>query len=229
VITGKSPAAFPAPTKVVLTFTSGIGPGKAAAWMAPRRLAAPPGPMSELVALFGFGGGPGGGTPPEPVELAVGAGLEDAEGVGLEDAEGVGLAVGVGDVEGAELPLGVGAGDVESVGLGVDVGGADVEGAGLSLVVGTGVDGDGLGVSEALGPGLVLAAAGEGEGEEAAALANAGCCELTDSPETRKPPVTRPTTTTRRCATDMWTPPLDDLLYLLTGRKAAVISWPANG
>jgi hypothetical protein len=24
-------------------------------------------------------------------------------------------------------------------------------------------------------------------------------------------------------------PPLDDLLYLLTGRKAAVISWPANG
>jgi len=195
VITGKSPAAFPAPTKVVLTFTSGIGPGMAAAWMAPRRLAAPPGPMSELVALFGFGGGPGGGTPPEPVELAV--------GVGLEDVEGVGLAVGVGDVEGAELALGVGAGDVESVGLGVDVGGADAEGAGLSLVVGAGVDGDGLGVSEALGPGLVLAEAGEGEGEEAAALANAGCCELTDSPETRKPPVTRPATTTRRRATDM--------------------------
>ena len=189
VITGKSPAAFPAPTKVVLTFTSGIGPGMAAAWMAPRRLAAPPGPMSELVALFGFGGGPGGGTPPEPVELAVGAGLEDAEGVGLEDAEGVGLAVGVGDVE--------------SVGLGVDVGGADAEGAGLSLVVGAGVDGDGLGVSEALGPGLVLVAAGDGEGEEATALANAGCCELTDSPETRKPPVTRPATTTRRRATDM--------------------------
>jgi len=195
VITGKSPAAFPAPTKVVLTFTSGIGPGMAAAWMAPRRLAAPPGSMSELVALFGFGGGPGGGTPPEPVELGV--------GVGLEDAEGVGLAVGVGDVEGAELALGVGAGDVESVGLGVDVGGADAEGAGLSLVVGAGVDGDGLGVSEALGPGLVLAEAEEGEGEEATALANAGCCELTDSPETRKPPVTRPATTTRRRATDM--------------------------
>ena len=203
VITGKSPAAFPAPTKVVLTFTSGIGPGMVAASMAPRRLAAPPGPMSELVALFGFGGGPGGGTPPEPVELAVGVGLEDVEGVGLEDAEGVGLAVGVGDVEGAELALGVGAGDVESVGLGVDVGGADAEGAGLSLVVGAGVDGDGLGVSEALGPGLVLTAAGDGEGEEATALANAGCCELTDSPETRKPPVTRPATTTRRRATDM--------------------------
>jgi len=62
VITGKSPAAFPAPTKVVLTFTFGRGPGMAAAWMAPRRPAAPPGPMSELAALSGFGGGPGDGT-----------------------------------------------------------------------------------------------------------------------------------------------------------------------
>jgi hypothetical protein len=199
VISGKSPAAFPAPTKVVLTF--GMGPGMAAAWMAPRRPAAPPGPMSELVMLFGFGGGPGGGTPPGPVELAVGVGLEDAEGVGLADAEGVGLAVGAGDVEGSELVLGVGAGDVESVGLGVDVGGGDVEGVALSLVVGTGVDGDGLGVSE--GPGVTLAAAGEGEGEEATALASAGSSELADSPETRKPPVTRPTTTARRRATDI--------------------------
>lgn len=214
VITGKSPAAFPAPTKVVLTFRPGMGPGMAAALMAPRRLAEPPGPMSELVPLFGFGGGPRGGTPAdglgdaelvvlalavaeaEPVELAV--------GVGLEDAEGVGLAVGVGDVEGAELPLDVGAGDVEPVGLGVDVGEADGEGVGLSLVVGAGVDSDGLGVSEALEPGLVLAAAGEEGGEEATALASAGTCELADSPETRKPPVTRPATTAaRRCATDM--------------------------
>jgi hypothetical protein len=164
VISGKSPAAFPAPTKVVLTF--GMGPGTAAAWIALRRPAAPPGPMSESVALFGLGGGPGGVTPPEPVELAVGVGLEDAEGVGLadaegvglEDAEGVGLAVGAEDVEASELVLGVGAGDVESVGLGVGVGGGDVEGAVLSLVVGAGVDGDGLGVSE--GPGVTLAAAG---------------------------------------------------------------------
>jgi len=111
VISGKSPAAFPAPTKVVLTF--GMGPGTAAAWIALRRPAAPPGPMSELVALFGLGGGPGGGTPPEPVELALGVGLEDAEGVGLadaegvglEDAEGVGLAVGAEDVEASELVL----------------------------------------------------------------------------------------------------------------------------
>ena len=204
VISGKSPAAFPAPT-TVMTFGSGRGPGMAAVWMAPKRLAGFPGPMSELVALFRFGRGPRGGAPagdaervalalavaePGPVELAVGVGLEDAEGVG------------VGDVEGAELALGVGAGDVERVGLGVDVGGGDVEGAGLSLVPGVDIDGDGLGVLESLGPGLVLAAAGEG-GEEATALANAGSCELTDSAETRKPPVTRPATTARRCATGM--------------------------
>ena len=213
VITGKSPAAFPAPTRVVLR----LDPGRAAAWMAPVRLAAPPGPMSELVAPFGFGGGPRGGTPadgpgdaegavvalavagPEPVELAV--------GVELEEAEDVGLAVGVGDVEGVEFALDVGAGDVgagvvERVGLGVDVGGGDVEGAGLSLV-GAGVDGDGLGVSEALRPGLAPAVAGGGEGEESAALANAGSCQLADSPMTSKPPVTRPATTARACVIDM--------------------------
>ena len=203
VISRKSPAAFPAPTTVVLTFTFGIGPGLAAAWMPLRRPSAPPGPMSELVALFGFGGGPGGGTPPEPVEPAVGVGLEDAEGVGLADAEGVGLAVGAADVEGSELVLGVGADDVESVGLGVDVGGGYAEGAGLSLVAGAGVDGAGLGVPESLEPGLVLAAAGEGETEEVTALADAESCELTDSPETRKAPATRPATTARRRATDM--------------------------
>jgi hypothetical protein len=226
VISGKSPAAFPAPTRVVLR----LDPGKAAAWM-PKGLTAFPGPMSELVALFRFGSGPGGEgladgpgeaelvvpglavAEPEPVELAVGVGLEDAEGVGLEEAEDVGLAVGEGDVEGVELALGVGAGDVgagdvgagdvERVGLGVDVDGGDVEGAGLLLVVGAGVDGDGLGVSEELGPGLVLAAAGEGEGEESTALANAGSCPPADSPMTSKPPVTRPATTARPCVIDM--------------------------
>jgi len=230
VITGKSPAAFPAPTRVVLR----LDPGMAAAWM-PKGLTAFPGPMSELVALFRFGSGPRGEAladgpgeaelvvpglavaEPEPVELAVGVGLEDAEGVGLEEAEDVGLAVGAedvegaelalgvgaGDVEGVELALGVGAGDVERVGLGVDVGGGDVDGAGLSLVVGAGVDGDGLGVSEALRPGLVLAAAGEGEGEESTALANAGSCQLADSPMTSKPPVTRPATAARPCVIDI--------------------------
>ena len=229
-ITGKSPAAFPAPTRVVLR----LDPGMAAAWM-PKGLTAFPGPMSELVTLFRFGSGPGGEAladgpgeaelvvpglavaEPEPVELAVGVGLEDAEGVGLEEAEDVGLAVGAGDVEGVELALGVvagdvGAGDVERVGLGVGVGGGDVEGAGLSVVVAAGVDGDGLGVSEALGSGLVLAAAGEGvalaaageeEGEESTAFANAGFCELADSPMMSEPPVTRPATTARPCPIDM--------------------------
>jgi hypothetical protein len=55
VITGKSPAAFPAPTTVVLR----PGPGREAAWMAPTRPAAFPGPMSELVALLRFDRGPG--------------------------------------------------------------------------------------------------------------------------------------------------------------------------
>ena len=217
VISGKSPAAFPAPTRVVLR----LDPGRAAAWM-PKGLTAFPGPMSELVALFRFGRGPRGETladgagaaelvvpglavaDPEPVELAV--------GVGLDEAEVVGLAVGAGDVEGVELALGVGEGDVERVGLGVDVGGGDVDGAGLSLVVGAGVEGDGLGVSEALGSGLVLAAAGEGvalaaageeEGEESTAFANAGFCELADSPMMSEPPVTRPATTARPCPIDM--------------------------
>ena len=153
---------------------------------------------------------------PEPVELAV--------GVWLEEAEDVGLAVGVGEVEGVELALGVGAGDVEELGLGVDVGGGDVEGAGLSLVVGAGVDGDGLGVSEALRPGFVLAAAGEGGGEESTALANAGSCQLPDNPMTRTSShgraLPRPGRARLTCE-----PPLVDSLYLLTGRRAAVMFW----
>ena len=52
VITGKSPAAFPPPTKVVLTLTFGTGPGMAAALMGSRGLTAFPGPMSESTALF---------------------------------------------------------------------------------------------------------------------------------------------------------------------------------
>jgi hypothetical protein len=59
VISGKSPAAFPAATTMALTFGSGIGPG----------------PMSELVAPFRFGRGPRGGAPAD--------GLGDAERVVL--------------------------------------------------------------------------------------------------------------------------------------------------
>lgn len=221
------------------------------------RLAAFPGPISVLVALLGFGKGPGGealaggvgdcladangladaerfvlalalgdpervglalGVRVEPewvgLALAVGAGEPErvglALGMGLEDAERVGLGVGVGD--GERVGLGVGVGDEERVALGVGVGVGDADGVELAVDVGVAVDGeadgdadfdgDGLGELEALGPELVLAAA-EGEGEATAVLANAGSCVLTDSPERRKPTVTRPVITARRCARDM--------------------------
>jgi hypothetical protein len=96
------------------------------------------------------------------------------------------VGVGVGNVDGVELSLAVG------VGAAVD-GGADGD---------ADVGGAWLGALEALGPELVLAAA-EGDGEAVAALANAGSCVLTDSPGRRKPPVTRPIITARRCARDI--------------------------
>ena len=209
VISGKSPAAFPAPTKVVVTF--GMGPGMAAAWMASRRLAAPPAPMSELVALFEFGGGPGDGTLPEPVGLAVGVGLEeaedvglaDAEDVGLEDAEDVGLVVGAGDVEGAELVLGVGVGDVESVGLGVDVGEGDVVGVRAVARGGRGRRRRWARRVGVQGRGSCWPRPGRGKERSQPRSRTRDLCELTDSPATRKPPVTRPATTARRRATFM--------------------------
>jgi hypothetical protein len=201
VISGKRLAAFPAPMTVVLVmFRPGIGPGMAGG-IAGKRLAASPGPMSVLVALLRFGKGPGGEA------LAGGSGdadgFADAERLGLVlavgDAERVGLALGVevGEPERVGLALGVGLEDAERVGLGVEVG--DAERVGLGVGVG---DVDGVGELEALGPEFVLAAA-EGEGEALAAFANAGCCVLTDSPESRRPPVTRPAITARRCARDM--------------------------
>ena len=143
----------------------------------------------------------------ERVGLALGVGVGEPErvglalGVGLEDAERVGLGVEVGDAERVGLGVGVGVGDVDGVELAVGVGAAvDGEAEGDADF-----DGDGLWRKlEALGPELVLAAA-EGEGEAVAALANAGSCVLTDSPERRKPPVTRPAITALRCARDMWT------------------------
>ena len=208
---GKRLVAFPGPISVVVALF-GRGPGGS---FAPRPEVAtrPAEPFGEELAV--------GET--DRVGLALGLDLPDAEpvglalGVGLPDAEPVGLALGVGlpDAEPVGLAVGVGCGDAEPVGLGVDVGVGDVEGAGLALAVDAGpdvdaegesdadVDGDGLGVLEALRPELVLAAAGEGEGEEVTTLASAGSCVLTDSPQTRKAPVTRPATTARRCARDM--------------------------
>ncbi len=206
---GKRLAAFPGPMSVLVAlFRFGGGPGGEA-------LADGLGAAERIVSALAVGAV----GDAERVGLAVGVGVAEPEraglgvGVGLEDAERVGL--GVGDMERAGLALGVGVGDVERVGLGVGVGAGDVEAAALALAVGAGADvdgevkgeadfvGDGLGVLEALGPELVLAAPEEGEGEGETVLANAGSCVLTVSPETRKPPVTRPATTARRWARDM--------------------------
>lgn len=169
-----------------------------------------PGPMSELMTLVRLGTGPGGD--------ALADGLGDAErvdppwpvpepepddfaaGVALDDAAGVGLAVGTGDVDRAGLALGVGVSDGERVGLGVD----DAEGVGLALAAGSDVDGDGLGVSAAVES--VLGAVGEAEGEETAALANADSRMPSESAGSRRAPVTKPATTARQCVTGMRTP-----------------------
>jgi hypothetical protein len=112
--------------------------------------------------------------------------------------------VAVGDAEGVGLEVGVGVGDAELVGLTLAVG--------VGVGVGEGVDGevegdadsggDGLGESGAVGPELVLDAAEEGEGDGVATPARAGSCALADSPEIRKPPVTRPAITVRLRARD---------------------------
>jgi hypothetical protein len=157
----------------------------------------------------------------ERVGLALAVGLDErvelALGLGLDDADPVGLALGLGvaDPDPVGLALGEGAGDAEPVAVALGAGvGADVDGEaeGDADVEG---DADGLGEPEA--PGLVLVPAGAGDGEAdgeldgwvgaattraagAATLASAGPGRPT---KTRKPPVTRPATTARPCATDM--------------------------
>jgi hypothetical protein len=215
---GKRLAAFPGPMSVLVALLRfGTGPGGD---MAPRRdvpaglfgevLADGPEEAERVVRVLAAGD-------TERVGLALDVGLPDAEraglalGVGVGEPDRVGLAAGVG-LEGAgRVGLGVGAAEAERSGLGVGVGVRGVGRAGLALAVGVGADvdgeaegdadvgGDELGVLRALGPELVLAAAGEGDAEGVTALASAG----TDSSQARKPPVTRPATTARRCARDM--------------------------
>ncbi len=221
-IAGKRPAAFPALMSVLVALVRfGRGPRGC---VAPRR-DVPAGPFGE--ALAGALEDAGrvvlalavGDT--ECVGLALGLGVDELErvglavGVGLEDAEWVGVGVGAGEVEPAGLGVGVGVGDAEgvalAVGAGADVDGevagdADVDdGPGVLEALGPELVLEALGpelVLEALGPELVLATAEEGEGE-GVTLASAGSCVPTDSPETRKPPVTRPAATARQCARDM--------------------------
>src|SRR2546421_13111799 len=61
VITGKIPAAFPAPTTMVLTFRSGIGPGMADTWIGPKRTAGGAGPVGGVGGRCQVWRGPRGG------------------------------------------------------------------------------------------------------------------------------------------------------------------------
>jgi hypothetical protein len=148
------------------------------------------------------------------------AGLDVGVVVGVGVTEPVPLPLGVGDGEPDPLPLGVGDGEPVEVGVaegeGVD---DDGDGDGDGDVVDGEDDaevvdgeGDGEGVADAAGEldglnrglavaddgldrGLAVAdEVGAGDGE---ALASAGSGEVTDSPETRKPPATRLATTVR--------------------------------
>jgi hypothetical protein len=128
----------------------------------------------------------------EPVGLALG----DAEPVGLAlgDGEPVGLVVGDGEPVGLALgdgePVGLVVGDAEPVGLALGDGEAEVADGDGDAEVADG-DGDDAGELEA----LALA-----EGEGVTAVASAGSCVPTESPENR----TRPATTARRCAKHIW-------------------------
>jgi hypothetical protein len=163
---------------------------------------------------------------PDRLGLLLGLGLDDGEPAGLDVGVVVGVGVtepvplplGVGDGEPDPLPLGVGDGEPVEVGVAEGEGvGDDGDGDGdvvdgeddADVVDG---EGDGEGVADAAGEldgldrGLAMAddgldrglavadEVGAGDGE---ALASAGSGEVTDSPETRKPPATRLATTVR--------------------------------
>jgi hypothetical protein len=208
-MTGKRPEAFPvAIIAVVMLSRLGRGP----------RGSLEPGPDEPAEEA------PAGGSEPE-LTLVAGdaerAGLDErvelALGLGLDDADPVGLALGLGldDADPVGLALGEGAGDAEPVAVALGAGvGADVDGEaeGDADVEG---DADGLGELEA--PGLVLVPAGAEDGEAdgeldgwvwAATTRDAGAATLASAgpgrpAKTRKPPVTRPATTARPCATDV--------------------------
>jgi hypothetical protein len=222
VISGNSPAALPAAMTVVrVRFSVGRVPTGS---VEPRPMAAGGGvdearadglAEAECVVLgvglgfdvgvglgfdvgLGFGDGDG-----ERVALAVGVGLGVGDGDAERDTLGVGVGVAVGDADCVALGVGVGVGEAELVALGVGVGvegegegDADVvEGDGEADFDGDGeADADGFGELEGLGLALGDVAA---RAAGLATFASAVPCMLTDSPEIRKPPVTRPTTTAR--------------------------------
>jgi hypothetical protein len=226
-ITGNRPAAFPAPMSVVTVLVR-LGSGPSGGADGP---AGPGGKVLAVEGAGCEPFAPGAALwDGEPLGLEPGLGLWDEEPVALAlgDALGDPLGLPLGEPAGLELVLGVGVGEPvalgagEPVALGVALGVAVGEGepAGLELALGVGVaDAVVLGLVEGTGAdgvddadadeldavrlGLAVE---ETEGEEVpepATLASAGPGRAADRPVNRKPPVTRPATTVRRCAKHM--------------------------
>ena len=202
VMTGNRPAAFPAAmTVVMMRFTSAAGIA-AAGGTAGNRPAALSALMIIPVVLVMAGIGPGGSAelgrdasaaPAEPAGEAAADGGRDADraGLALDEGDRVGLAlrVGEGDAEWAGVALADGDGVADA-----DVDG-DVDGD-ADVVEGDG-EADVAGDDEPVAGGCGKLEAGE------TGLASAAPWTPTDSPETSRPPVTRPAATTRTCAKDV--------------------------
>ncbi len=202
---GNRPAALPA-LMIIPVVLAGIGPGGSAE---PGR-DVPAERAGEAAADVGRDVGRAG------LALDEGDRVGGALPVGDGDADwaGVALADGDGDAESAGVALPVGDGDAEWAGVALADGDGDAESAGVALA-------DGDGVADADGDGDVDGDADvvEGDGEadvagddepvadgcgklEAAetGLASAAPWTPADSPQTSRPPVTRPAATTRTCA-----------------------------
>ena len=202
VMTGNRPAAFPAAmTVVMMRFTSAAGIA-AAGGTAGNRPAALSALMIIPVVLVMAGIGPGGSAelgrdasaaPAEPAGEAAADDGRDADRAGLAldegDRAGLALRVGDGDAEWAGVALADGDGVADA-----DVDG-DVDGD-ADVVEGDG-EADVAGDDEPVAGGCGKLEAGE------TGLASAAPWTPTDSPETSRPPVTRPAATTRTCAKDV--------------------------
>ncbi len=216
VMTGNRPAAFPAAmTVVMMRFTSAAGIA-AAGGTAGNRPAALSALMIIPVVLVMAGIGPGGSAelgrdasaaPAEPAGEAAADDGRDADRAGLAldegDRAGLALRVGDGDAEWAGVALADGDGDAEWAGValadGDGVADADVDGdvdGDADVVEGDG-EADVAGDDEPVAGGCGKLEAGE------TGLASAAPWTPTDSPETSRPPVTRPAATTRTCAKDV--------------------------
>ena len=165
--------------------------------------------LAAVLVALGVGAGLAG--VPVAVALGVGAGL-----AGVPVAVALGVGAGLAGVPVA-VALGVGAG-LAGVPVAVALGvGAGLAGVPVAVALGVGAGLAGVPVAVALGVGAGLAGVpvavalgvGAGLAERAAGVttfASAESCMLADSPEPRKPPVTRTATTTRTRAEHMSAP-----------------------